>query len=74
MLASWPSSVPAVVIHGESDPLVPLRAGRATAAAIPNAELITIPGMGHDLPKELWPRFVEAIARNAARAGARAAA
>jgi pimeloyl-ACP methyl ester carboxylesterase len=60
--------VPAVVIHGESDPLVPLRAGVATAKAIPDAELITVPGMGHDLPKELWPRFVDAIARNAERA------
>jgi pimeloyl-ACP methyl ester carboxylesterase len=60
--------VPAVVIHGESDPLVPLRAGVATARAIPDAELVTIPGMGHDLPQALWPRFVEAIARNAERA------
>ena len=59
--------VPAVVIHGESDPLVPLRAGLATARAIPGAELVTIPGMGHDLPEALWPRFVEAIARNAER-------
>jgi pimeloyl-ACP methyl ester carboxylesterase len=66
--------VPTVLIHGESDPLVPMRAGRATAAAIPGAELITIPGMGHDLPKELWPTFVAAIARNAERAGARALA
>jgi pimeloyl-ACP methyl ester carboxylesterase len=62
--------VPTVVIHGESDPLVPLRAGVATARAIPGAELITIPGMGHDMPRELWPRFVEAIARNAERAAA----
>ena len=60
--------VPAVVIHGESDPLVPLRAGLATARAIPGAELVTIPGMGHDMPKPLWPTFVEAIARNAERA------
>jgi pimeloyl-ACP methyl ester carboxylesterase len=66
--------VPTVVIHGESDPLVPVRAGRATARAIPNAELVTIPGMGHDMPKELWPTFVDAIAKNAARAAARAAA
>ena len=66
--------VPAVVIHGESDPLVPLRAGLATAKAIPAAELITISGMGHDLPKELWPRFVDAVARNAERAAAPAAA
>jgi pimeloyl-ACP methyl ester carboxylesterase len=66
--------VPTVVIHGESDPLVPLRAGRATARAIPGAELITIPGMGHDVPREVWPRVVEAIAANAARARARQAA
>jgi pimeloyl-ACP methyl ester carboxylesterase len=66
--------VPTVVIHGESDPLVPLRAGVATARAIPGAELITIPGMGHDLPKELWPTFVDAIAKNAERAAAKQAA
>jgi pimeloyl-ACP methyl ester carboxylesterase len=63
--------VPAVVIHGRSDPLVPVRGGIATAKAIPGAELITIPGMGHDMPRELWPTFVEAIARNAERARAR---
>jgi pimeloyl-ACP methyl ester carboxylesterase len=66
--------VPTVVIHGEADPLVPLRAGIATARAIPDAELIKIAGMGHDMPRELWPTFVEAVARNADRAGARAAA
>jgi pimeloyl-ACP methyl ester carboxylesterase len=66
--------LPSVVIHGESDPLVPLRAGVATAKAIPDAELVTIPGMGHDLPVELWPKFVDAIAKNADRAGSRAAA
>jgi len=66
--------VPTVVIHGESDPLVPLRAGVATARAIPNAELIAIPGMGHDMPEQLWPTFVDAIAKNADRAAARQAA
>jgi pimeloyl-ACP methyl ester carboxylesterase len=66
--------VPTVVIHGEADPLLPVRGGRATANAIPGAELITIPGMGHDLPKELWPTFVDAIARNAERAAERVAA
>jgi pimeloyl-ACP methyl ester carboxylesterase len=63
--------VPSVVIHGEADPLVPLRAGIATAKAIPNAELIRIPGMGHDMPEPLWPTFVDAIAKNADRAAAR---
>lgn len=62
--------VPAVVIHGERDPLVPFRAGQATARAIPGAELVRIPDMGHDMPKELWPTFMHAIARNADRAAA----
>ena len=60
--------VPAVVVHGEKDPLVPFRAGLATARAIPGAELIRIPEMGHDMPRELWPAFVDAIAKNADRA------
>jgi pimeloyl-ACP methyl ester carboxylesterase len=62
------------VIHGRNDPLVPVRGGIATAKAIPGAELVTIPGMGHDMPRELWPTFVDAIARNADRAKQRAAA
>ena len=66
--------LPAVVIHGEADPLVPLRAGMATARAIPGAELVRIPGMGHDMPRELWPGYVDAIARNADRARERTAA
>jgi pimeloyl-ACP methyl ester carboxylesterase len=66
--------LPAVVIHGRSDPLIPFRGGLATAKAIPGAELFAIDGMGHDLPPALWPRIVDAIAGNAARAHERAAA
>ncbi|HET8979998.1 MAG TPA: alpha/beta hydrolase [Solirubrobacteraceae bacterium] len=61
-------SVPTTVIHGDADPLVHISGGRATAAAIPDARLITLPGMGHDLPRQLWPEIVDAIAANAARA------
>ncbi len=60
--------VPTVVIHGREDPMVPLRAGRATARAIPGAELVEIPGMGHDLPSEVWPTVIEAVVRNTDRA------
>jgi pimeloyl-ACP methyl ester carboxylesterase len=60
--------VPALVVHGEADPLVDVTGGRATAAAIPDARLVVIPGMGHDLPLELWPQIVSAIVDNAARA------
>ena len=63
--------VPTVVVHGRDDPLVPFRAGAATARAIPSAELIAIPGMGHDLPRELWPRITDALVANAERAAAR---
>ena len=60
--------VPTTVFHGRDDPLVPFRGGRATAEAIPGARLIAIPGMGHDLPREVWPRLVDAVAETAARA------
>ena len=60
--------VPTAVLHGGSDPLARPAAGRATAKAIPGASLRIFEGMGHDLPEELWPDFVEEIAANAARA------
>ncbi len=60
--------VPTVVIHGTDDPLIDVSGGKATAAAIPDAELVLIEGMGHDLPRELWPRFVDLIVANAGRA------
>ena len=44
------------------------RAARATAAAIPGAELMMIEGMGHDLPRALWPRIIAAVAERAKRA------
>jgi len=62
--------LPAAVIHGSRDPLVRPSGGRATARAIPGARLRLIEGMGHDLPRELWPTFVDDIAATAARAPA----
>jgi pimeloyl-ACP methyl ester carboxylesterase len=61
-------TMPVLVIHGDQDRLIDVSGGRATAAAIPGAELIIYPGLGHDLPQALWPAFVEAIDRNAAKA------
>lgn len=58
-------TVPTVVVHGADDPLVNATGGKATAAAIPGAELLVLPGMGHDLPTELWSTISEAITRNA---------
>jgi pimeloyl-ACP methyl ester carboxylesterase len=59
---------PTAVIHGDQDPLVNVSGGRATAESIPGAELVVVPGMGHDLPRELWPQIIDAIARTTARA------
>ncbi len=63
-------AVPTVVIHGSADRLVRPSGGRATAKAIPGARLVVVPGMGHDLPRGAWPQVLDAITRNAARAGA----
>jgi pimeloyl-ACP methyl ester carboxylesterase len=62
---------PALIVHGSRDPMFPLAAGRALAAAIPGATLLPIAGMGHDLPAPLWPTLAAAIDRHAAHADAR---
>jgi pimeloyl-ACP methyl ester carboxylesterase len=54
---------PTHIIHGKADPLIPLAAGQALHQLIPGATLDEIEGMGHDLPRELWPRFAEAFSR-----------
>jgi pimeloyl-ACP methyl ester carboxylesterase len=66
--------VPTAVLHGAKDPLARPAAGRATARAIPGAKLRIFDEMGHDLPRHLWPEFVDEIAANAARATDRVAA
>ncbi|CAN5133000.1 alpha/beta hydrolase [soil metagenome] len=63
--------VPTVVIHGDSDPLIDISGGRATAAVIPGAELVVIEGMGHDFPAGARERVADEIVRNAARASGR---
>lgn len=60
-------SVPALVIHGKDDILVPVDNGRKVAAAIPGARLIEIEGMGHDLPKWVWVHVADALAELAAQ-------
>jgi pimeloyl-ACP methyl ester carboxylesterase len=60
--------VPTLVIHGVADPLIQVSGGHATAAAIPNAELLAIDGMGHDLPSQLWPQVIERISTHIASA------
>lgn len=54
-------TAPTLVIHGTEDPLIPPACGQDTALSIPNAVYLPIDGMGHDLPRELEERIIEAI-------------
>lgn len=65
---------PTLVIHGTRDPLVRPSGGKATARAIPGAKLMMVEGMGHDMPRVIWPRLIDAIVQNTERAATPAAA
>lgn len=56
--------MPALVIHGDRDPLVHVSGGRAIAAAIPGARYVEIQGLGHDLPEAFWPEILAPILRH----------
>lgn len=58
-------TAPTLVLHGEDDPLIKVECGRATAAAIPGARIMTFPGWGHDLPQEMIEPVADAIAGHA---------
>ncbi|AKF11631.1 alpha/beta fold hydrolase [Sandaracinus amylolyticus] len=60
--------VPTLVVHGLADTLCDPSGGRATAAAIPGAELVMIEGMGHNLPPGLWERIADHLVANIGRA------
>ena len=64
-------SAPTLVIHGTDDRLVAPSGGRATARAVPGARLMMVDHMGHDMPRQVWPLLIDAIAENANRAGNR---
>jgi pimeloyl-ACP methyl ester carboxylesterase len=52
---------PALVLHGADDPVIPPAAGKDTAESISGAELIVVPGMGHDFGPPLVPVYVKHI-------------
>ncbi len=59
--------IPVAVVHGAADKMVHVSGGRATARAIPDAELLVIDGMGHDIPADLFETFTDLIRRTADR-------
>lgn len=62
-------TAPTLVIHGAEDPFFPVECGRATAEAVPGAELLIIEGLGHWCPAKAWPLLVDAIVRHTHKAG-----
>ena len=63
--------LPALVVHGSDDPILPLAHGEDTAKSIPGAKLVVVPGMGHDFKEAMMPTWIEAIGDFAAKAEAR---
>lgn len=61
-------NVPTLVIHGDADPLMSVEGGKETAQLIPGAKLLIIHGMGHDMPKETWPKIIDAVSNHTRQA------
>ncbi len=59
--------LPTVVVHGLADPVVGTSGGLALARAIPGATFVGFSGMGHDVPRALWPRIVDEVVTVAAK-------
>ena len=57
-------TAPTLVIHGTVDKMIRPSGGRATARAIPGARMMKIDGMGHDLPRGVWPPIIDAISEH----------
>ena len=60
--------VPTLVVHGEEDQVIGVSGGEATAAAIPGARLLRVPGLGHELPPGFWPTLADTLVEVAGRA------
>jgi pimeloyl-ACP methyl ester carboxylesterase len=54
-------TAPTLVLHGEGDPLIRVRAAHDVAAAIPGSKLRTFPGVGHFFSRESWPAYATAV-------------
>ena len=56
--------LPVLIIHGTSDPMIPIEHGRKCAELIPNAHTLWVEGMGHDIPEIFAGRIIDKIVRN----------
>ena len=53
--------MPALVIHGNRDPLIDISGGRRTAELVPRSTFLEVDGMGHDLTPVFWSQYVDAV-------------
>ena len=53
--------LPTLVIHGDEDPIVPIEHGEAVQAAINGSTMLTLEGVGHELPRGVWDMVIPAI-------------
>ena len=65
---------PAMVLHGAEDPIIPVEAGKDTAASIPGCQLVIVPGMAHDFTNAILPVYLQHIGDFAAGVEAKKAA
>ena len=47
-------TLPALIVHGTEDPLLPIAHGRALAQALPCSKLVEVEGWGHVIPWGHW--------------------
>ena len=52
---------PTLVIHGTDDPILPYDHGEALVEMIPGATMLTLEGVGHEIPEGTWDVVVPAI-------------
>ena len=53
--------VPALVVHGTEDPVLPYSHALALETALPNASLFTLEGTGHELHRADWPAILDSV-------------
>lgn len=55
------SEVPTLILWGERDQIIPVAHAHAAHELIPGSTLVVLPGVGHFLPTDAAPQFVEAF-------------
>jgi pimeloyl-ACP methyl ester carboxylesterase len=56
--------VPVLIIHGRSDPLIPIEHGQQCARLMPDADTLWVDGMGHDIPEIFMDEILEMVFKN----------